>query len=142
MNRTTGALISTGMSGQAADFTVNWRWRMFYGTSANTTLNESEIEGLTNSQLATSRLGTYAFAAGDYKYFAFPLAFGEALLFKDSSTQLGVAMAGIAEGYTSGGTNGLYYQLVSVTNAYGIITNYRVYRTINILGGSINIIVT
>ena len=35
--------------------------------------------------------------------------------------------------------NGWSYALVSVTNANGATTNYRVYRTKNILGGSINI---
>jgi len=132
----------TNSSTFTKNFTVNWYWRRFYGTSASTTLTEADIEALTGNQLASSRLATYTFAAGDYKYFAFPLTFGEALMFKDSNTNLSIAMAGVTEGYTNGGTNGLYYQVVFVTNAYGIMTTYRLYRTRNILGGTINIIVT
>lgn len=123
-------------------FTVNWFWKIYYGTSANEFLVEAEVKALTTNQKAANRLGTYTFGTGDYKYFAIPDSFGEVIAFKDFTTNLNVAMAGIAEGYTSGGTNGLYYQNVSVTNSYGITTNYRVYRTRNILGGTIKIIVT
>ncbi len=62
-------------------------------------------------------------------------------MFRDSATNLAVAMAGVAEGYTT--PVGVYYaQIVSVTNTYGKTTNYYVFRTRNILGGSINIVVT
>ena len=53
---------------------------------------------------------------------------GTATTFKDSTTNLDVPMEAV---YT-----------VSVTNAYGITTNYNVHRTTNILGSTINIIIS
>jgi hypothetical protein len=38
--------------------------------------------------------------------------------------------------------NGYYYALVNVTNSYGVTAMYRVYRTYNSLGGSINILIS
>ena len=82
------------------NYQVNWRWRKYWGTSVNATLTEAQIEALANSSLSTTLNGSYSMAAGDYKYFAVPVAFGEPSLIKDSGTGLGVAMADIPEGYT------------------------------------------
>jgi hypothetical protein len=107
------------------DYSVNWRLRMFYGESTNTSLTESQIEALRVSQLNTTANGTYAMAAGGYKYFAYPTSWGLRTTFKDTSTNLDVAM----EAATT----------VSVTNSFGVTTNYYVHRTTNQLGGSINV---
>jgi len=109
-------------------FTVNWRWRVHYGTDASTTLTASGITGLTSSSLSSGFAGTWSFGAGDYKYFTYPSLMGTATTFKDSTTNLDVPMEAV---YT-----------VSVTNAYGITTNYNVHRTTNILGSTINIIIS
>lgn len=109
-------------------FTVNWRWRVYYGTSSSTTLTASGITGLTSSSLSSGFAGTWSFGAGDYKYFTYPSLMGTATTFKDSSTNLDVPMEAV---YT-----------VSVTNTYGITTNYNVHRTTNVLGSSINIIIS
>lgn len=66
--------------------------------------------------------------AGDYKYFCYPTTLGTATTFKDSSTNLDVAMESP--------------YLISVTNTYGTTLSYRVHRTTNILGSSINIIIS
>lgn len=109
-------------------FTVNWRWRVHYGTSSATTVTASEITGLTSSSLSSGYAGTWSFGAGDYKYFTYPSLMGTATTFKDSLTNLDVPMETV--------------YVVSVTNAYGITTNYNVHRTTNILGSSINIIIS
>jgi len=106
----------------------NWRFRVYYGTSSLTILTEPDIISLSNNPLSNSFSGTYSFAAGDYKYFCYPSSFGTATTFKDSLTNLDVPME--------------TPYLVSVTNIYGVTTNYRVHRTTNILGGSINIIIS
>jgi hypothetical protein len=120
-----------------------WYWRVYHGTSSSTTLNETGIEGLTSSSLRANENTTYSFAAGDYKYFSWPDSFGSPTAstgFKDTSTNLAVAMAESTDNaFFSNVQNGWYYGLVSVTNAYSQTTNYRVYRTKNTLGGSINI---
>jgi len=106
----------------------SWRPRIYYGTSLTTPLVEADIEGLLNNPLASGFAGTYSFAAGDYKYFCYPSSFGTATVFKDTATNLNVAM------------ETLY--VVSVTNSFGVTANYNVHRTTNILGGSINILIS
>lgn len=121
------------------NFDVKWWWRVYYGTSSATTLTASEITGLTSSQLDTTIINdVWTYAAGDYKYLCIPSTFLEATLFRDNNTNLSVAMADIAEGYTDG-TGTYKYQTVNVTNQFGISQDYKVFRTRNLLGGSINI---
>lgn len=134
---------NTNLSTFSSTFTVSWLWRLYYGTSTNATLNESDIEGLVASTLTSSYSGTFSYAAGGYKYFCFPTSFGSPSSFKDAATNLNVAMATNLDDavFFANSANGLYYGLVSVTNVNGSTTNYRVYRSKNILGGSISIIV-
>lgn len=122
--------------------TISWRWLNYFGEDTRTTLLEAEIKtGLTNSNLVTTEVGTYAFAGGGYKYLVYPDSFGSPNLFKDAATNLQVAMADNSDGYTTL-SNGYYYNTISITNQYSVATTYRIYRTKNILGGAIDIIVT
>jgi hypothetical protein len=134
--------VRTNNGSFAKNFYVYWYWRRFYGTSPLTSLAEADIEALSNQGLAGSTPGSFLFGTGDYKYFAWPVTFGVANFFRDSATNLAVAMAGPGEGYTNTSGNGYYFQIVSVTNSFGATVNYRVYRTRNVLGGSINIVVS
>lgn len=106
----------------------SWLPRIYYGTSSTTPLVEADIKALTSQSLASAFAGTYSFAAGNYKYFCYPTTLGTATTFKDSATNLDIAME--------------TPYLVSVTNAYGVTLSYRVHRTTNILGSSINIIIS
>ena len=110
------------------DFNVNWRWRLYYGESANTSLTEAQIEALGTSSLTSGAAGTYSFLAGNYKYLAYPTSFTLMTSFKDSLTLLDVDMEAPAT--------------VSVTNAFGQTSDYYVHRTTNILGAAISIIVS
>lgn len=124
------------------NFVVNWYNRVYYGTSALTALTASDITGLTSTNLVTTTASaTYALGAGNYKYICIPVALTNPTLFRDASTNLTVAMAGTDDGYTIL-NNGYYTQQVVVTNAFGVNITYDVYRTKNILGGSITIITT
>jgi hypothetical protein len=118
---------NTQGNGFSSTISAAWRFRIFHGTSAATSLNEAGIEGLASSSLSAGFAGTRAFAAGDYKYICYPASFGTATSFTDQSTGLSIPMEAPAT--------------VSVTNLFGVTANYRVHRTTNILGGSINIIV-
>lgn len=121
------------------NFDVKWWWRVYYGTSSLTGLTGSDVTGLTNSNLDTTVINdTRSYVAGNYKYLCIPSTFTEPTLFRDNNTNLSIAMADSADGYTAG-TGTYKHQLVSVTNVNGIIQNYKVFRTRNILGGSINI---
>lgn len=123
--------------------TVNWYWRLYYGTSVNQILAEADIESLVNNLLTGTIIRTYSFAGGGYKYFCWADSLGSPTIFtgfKDTQTNLSVSMADSSDNAAySNVQNGWSYALVSVTNAQGIATNYRVYRTKNILGSSINI---
>jgi len=108
-------------------YTVNWHWCMYYGESTDSTLTENDIEALRANELDTTFTGTYSFNAlsNGYKYISYPAVWGTATSFTDTSTGLSVPMEDV---YT-----------ISVTNAYGVTTNYNVHRSTNILNDAINI---
>jgi len=106
---------------------ILFRQRVFWGTSPLTVLTETDIEALSNSQLRNGFAGTYSFAAGNYKWVCYPTSMGLATTFTDTGTGFPVAMVAPIT--------------VSVTNPYGVTENYYAHRTLNILGGSINIAV-
>jgi len=112
------------------DATYYWQWKAYYGESASASLNEAGVEGLRVGALAAGFAGTYVFVAdaAKYKYIAYAAALGLATTFKDQSTNLDVPMEAAAT--------------VAVTNVNGVLTNYNVHRTTNMLGGAINIVVT
>jgi len=125
------------------DYNVTWAWRLYYGTGSATTLTESGIESLASSSLASNKNGNYSFAAGNYKYFAWADSLGSPTAVNGFfSGGFPVAMAGTSEGYLNTDANGWNYDAVNVTNTFGITTTYRVYRTLNVLGGAINITVS
>lgn len=106
---------------------INFYWKVYYGESASTSLDEAGIEALRVGGLQSGFAGTYAFAATNYKYLCYPAVMGAATSFKDSETGLDVPFEAAST--------------VSVTNAQGVTTDYYVYRSTNILGAAINIIV-
>ncbi len=125
------------------DFTVNWYWLKYIGTSTSTTLVEADIEALASTSLSSTFAGTYSLAAGGYKYFVWDDALGSPTAitgFKDTATNLAIDMADSTDHANySNVANGWYYALVSVTNAQGVVSNKRVYRSKNILGGTITV---
>lgn len=125
------------------NFTVEWQFRRFIGTSNNAVLTEAEIEALAFNTIGNTKNGTYALAAGGYKYLCWPDSYGSPTAstgIRDTATGFPVAMADSSDNaFFTNIQNGWAYGLVAVTNALGVTTNYRVYRSKNILGGSINI---
>lgn len=112
----------------ARDFTVNWLWGFYYGESLSSSLSNEEVLSLRVKNLATSWAGTYSLLGGGYKWFVFPTSFGQPTRFKDVSTQLDVAME--------------LPLTIQVTNALGQTRSYYAYRTTNILGGAIQVIIS
>lgn len=110
-------------------FAVAWRYRLYRGTSTDPgPYSGAAVAALADSALATGFAGTYAFAAGGYKMIAWPVAFGLANAFKDAETGFNVPMQAP--------------QTVAVTNAYGVVANYYVYRTTNVIGAALLIVVS
>lgn len=109
-------------------YTINWLWRVYWGESSLNSLTESSIKSLRVNMLSSTGVYTYPFI-GDpwkYKYIVYPSSFGLLTNFKDTATNLDVAMSGPPT-------------VVLVTNLYGVPTNYNVHRSLNKLGGYINI---
>jgi hypothetical protein len=127
----------TGTNSKAGTFTRDatyaWQWRSFYGESASAALNEAGVEGLRVKALASGFAGTYVFVEDvlKYKYIAYAAALGLATSFKDSATLLDIPMEAPLQTFT-------------VANTYGESTRtlYNVHRTLNLLGGAINIVVS
>jgi hypothetical protein len=125
------------------DFSITWLWKVYAGTSVSATLNEAEIEGLSDyATLTNSAVRTYVLSAGGYKYLAIPASFTAPSSFKDEATGFNVPMADSSDDAAySGAANGLSYATVSVTNAQSQVTTYRVYRTKNTVGAALNLVV-
>jgi hypothetical protein len=107
------------------NYSVSWRYSRFYGKEGSAgPLSEAQVEAL-----PTSGLATYSIPSGaGYVYFAFPTAWGTAGTFKDTATNLDVAMEAP---YT-----------VAITNSFGVTHNYNVHRSTNQLNGAISIAVS
>lgn len=145
----THAFSIDGVNTHAGTFTrsltITWSWRLYYGAQAATTLSAAQILALASSALATSYAGSFATAAGGYKYICLAdAAGGQITTVKDAATLLAVPMATSADhaNYSNVDGGGFSYALVSVTNAQGVTSNVRVYRTKNSLGGAVTLVVT
>jgi hypothetical protein len=99
---------------------------LHYGTSTNDSLTEAQILALTSNILTPISARTYSFAAGGYKYICVNEDLPLLTTFKDSSTNLDIPFEAPVT--------------VSVTNVNSITSNYKVYRSTNILGAAISII--
>jgi hypothetical protein len=124
------------------DATYNWRHRSYYGNNVATTVVEADIEAMATNFPVTGIAGTYVFPAGGYKYICVPDALGGQINTILDGGGFAVPMAGVPQGYTNIDGGGFGYQLVSVTNAFAVVMNYRVYRTLNSLGGALTATVT
>ena len=116
---------NTNAANFSRDFTVNWNFRLYWGETTTTPLTETDIEALRVSLLTNTAARTYAFQGGGYKYICYPSSFSALTTFTDVDTGFGVPFEPI---YT-----------VSVTNSFGVTTNYNVQRSTNIMGSAINI---
>ncbi len=108
----------------------------FFGYSPLTTLTEAQIIAISNAPLPNTfvsgdSLGTYTFGSSstvsDYFYFWWPDSFTvpqATIGFKLVSSGFPVPMAGPAEGFTDGPTNGWYYKNITVDGTPG-----KLYRT-------------
>lgn len=127
----------------SGNISIVWYFDTYSGTNTNPFLNETEIEALANVFLVGGLTVNHSLAAGGYKYICFPDGFGSPTTttgFRDNATLLPISMADNTDNvFYSNTQNGWSYGLVSVTNVNTITTNYRVYRSRNVLGGSIQI---
>jgi len=119
----------------SSTYTVNWNWRLYVGDQAGAgNLNGAQIQALALYNAVNSSIaGTYVFpAAATYKTFAVPVTWAQPISFKDAATGFNVPMQA-------------FYAInnAAMDNTFGFrpAGGYNVYRTTNIIGGAINIIV-
>lgn len=126
----------TGVNTQAGTFSSTisrtWKPRWYYGRSANTSVTASEITGFT-STLTTGVVNGYVSIPSDpsnttYIYLVVPSTLAQPTDLRDS-------VAGCF------GNNIPYSNLGTVTfnNTYGVSQTYYVYRTVNIVGGALDV---
>jgi hypothetical protein len=122
------------------NFSIRWDYIMYAGTNVSTSLTSGTTVSLSDfNSLKQGFTGTYNMSAGGYKYFCWADTYGDPTNFIDDLTSFNVAMYA---GYGNTDGSGFSYDLVSVTNSEGETTNYRVYRSQNILGSTIDIRIT
>lgn len=105
-------------------FTINWRWKIYYGHTEIDRVTGSDITEFA-STLAASPAGSYVMPAGGYKWLCYPSSFPTLTTFKDVATGMNVAINDPI--------------IVTVVNQFGLTQNYKCHRTYNKLGSSITI---
>ena len=126
----------TGVNTQAGSFSTTisrtWYPRWYYGRDTNTSLTAAQITGLTTA-LTSGVVNSYVTIPSDpsnttYIYLVIPNTLSQPTDLRDS-------VAGCF------GNNIPYSTLGAVTfnNAFGVSQTYNVYRTINIVGGALNV---
>jgi hypothetical protein len=106
-------------------FNVYWKWRTYYGTSPNTSLSENEVKSLVSTSLDSNFSGNKSVSSENYKYFAYPTSFGLKSTFQDAVNGFAVAMEPA--------------ETLSITNEFGISTDYYIHRTTNPIVGSLTV---
>ena len=96
-------------------------WKVYYGSSSYSSLTASGIVGLGGS-LATQSRGGWTISGAGYKYIAFP-SDSSFTFYNVDYKVMPIALAGVSDGYTHS-IRDLNYSLMSVTNSYGVNTNY------------------
>jgi len=106
-----------GVGTDAANATVTWGQKSFWGVSASPVATEAFIEGLANSALDTDAARTFVQSPGGTQYicFAHPTRYGTPTFL------IGGVLPG---GYVSLGTT------ISVTNAQGYTEDYTLWRSV------------
>lgn len=106
-------------------YSVKPSYQIYYGASSETTLTEEQIKALSGKQLSTSAEGKYDITAAGYKYFVLPKAMDENLVITVSGFIM--SEVNISE--------------VTVT-VNSVATVYNVHRSMNVMNGSVSMIVT
>lgn len=119
-NTTYTLTVSDGRNAVTANSAVTFLNKAYWGTNANGTLTNAEVLGLANNTLATTRNRTLTLNGnGEYIYYCYPASFGDASF----------SISGLA---STAWTKSVQH----VTNSFGNVTSYNVYRTNNIQNGT------
>jgi hypothetical protein len=105
------------------NFTINWYWGIWYGESTDNVLDSDGIKALRIKSLQSNINGDYQFLADGYKYICHHDSLGTLTTFFDLNTGFAIPF----EPHT----------IRSVTNDFGTVSSYKVYRSTNQLGSDV-----
>jgi hypothetical protein len=118
---------------------VNWMFPIYTGSTSSTSITGLQVlSNLTNKILATSSNVLLTIPGSGYKYVAVPETFNS--IYSLTLDKIQVVMAATAQGYTNSFSNSLYYNKIWVTSSYGIGATYNVYRSLNSISTSIDLV--
>lgn len=118
---------------------VNWMLPIYTGSTSSTSLTGLQVlSNLTNKILATNSNVLITIPGSGYKYVAVPETFNP--IYSLTLDKVQVVMASTAQGYTNSYSNSLYYNKIWVTSSYGIGATYNVYRSLNSISTSIDLV--
>lgn len=141
--------VTAGSRSATTTATVNYRSKFYYGVSSvasavdgsGTAITDAQIRGLANSPLSTARtLSATTFSpSSQYVYFAWPASFEpvggcNAVDITSTSTTVGTTNC-----FFQGSTpiTDFLVETRTFTNASGYSSSYKVYRSANLLSGSV-----
>ena len=118
-----------------------WRWKFYWGGTGLTSLTSSDVVNLPSGETSATAIRNIEYEAinpPEFKYYCIPVGYSI------KNVVVGVVDVDMADSapYTSGPDGedrDIYYDLVSVTNQYGIAKDYKVFRTMYELGGKITV---
>ena len=120
----------------SSTFSIPFMWKAYYGSSTYSSLTASGVVSL-GGTLSNQSIGNWSIIGSGYKYIAFPDNLNYVV---NNITYAGmpVSMTSYTDGYTFSQGN-VNYSLVSVTNSHGVMANYKIYRTQNLITGTFSV---
>ncbi len=118
-------------------FTLNWGVKVYWGSrnDLDVLVTEVDVKNLASNQIRTSRQTTYGMAGGGFSFIAIPQDIAQAgIQFTDPST-------GFVYDMTTQDTFG-GVATIDVTNTFGVIDTYTIYRSSFQIGSATNLRVT
>ena len=129
-NKTFTLQASDGKNNVSKNISYSFTNKVWYGSAAEGTYDDTFILGLSNGKLQTSKSGTYTVTVADREYFfiAMPTAYN------GNSDELVGTIGGFSTGFSRVAT-------VNHINASGYETSYSIYKSTNASLGSISFII-
>ncbi len=142
-NTTFTLTVSDGTTSPTSNVTISYFNRVYNGVSSvSSGITDGQIQALANSPFATSRtLGSTAYSpSSQYVYFVWPASFDPSGGCNAVDASDGVTPVGTTNCFFQGSTpvTDFLVQTRSFTNASGYTSSYKIYRSANLLSGSIS----
>ena len=128
-NKTFTLQANDGKNNVSKNISYSFTNKVWYGSAAEGTYDDSFILGLSTGKLQTSKSGTYTVTVADREYFfiAMPQSY-------NNSAELVGKIGGFETGFSKVAT-------INHTNASGYATNYNIYKSTNASLGAISFII-